>query len=215
MQHAGLVYTIAQRYLPLCDSATDLDDLRQAGSIGLMRAEETYQPDKGKFTTWAGHYIRTEMQEALGLRGTRVRAHRGAIPLDAPTGEDESCSMMDILPDPSVDIEATQEQAQLQAVVRERVEALEDVTGWEVVRLAYLEGKDLAKASREMEIPPRAAQKARIRAFKALRRDPSLKALAQAHGLDQRTNWHYHKGVNAWRSDWMSTTEKLAFWRME
>ena len=38
MRHTGLIYTIARRYLSLCDSATNLDDLMQAGHIGLMRA---------------------------------------------------------------------------------------------------------------------------------------------------------------------------------
>ena len=33
-------------------------------------------------------------------------------------------------------------------------------------------------------------------------------------GLDRRTNWHMHKGLKAWKSDWTSTTEALAFWRM-
>ncbi len=215
MQHAGLIYTIAQRYLPLCDPSTDLDDLMQAGHIGLMRAEGTYRPDKGKFTTWAGYYVQQEMQAALGLRGTRIRAHRGAVSLDAPTGEDESCSLMDILPDPSADIEAMEDHAELQAVVLERVEALEKETYRELVKRCDLQGQTIAAAGAAMGLTYLSARSLREVALKKLKKDESLRALVQAHGLDQRTNWHYHRGLNAWRSDWMSTTEKLAFWRME
>lgn len=215
MQHYGLVCTIAKRYIPLCDNASDMDDLMQAGFIGLMRAEGTYQPDKGKFSSWATFYIKKELQTALGLNVPRLRAQREAVSLDAPIGEDEACCMGDILPDPSTDIEPKIEQTELQAAVRERVDAIEDQEAREVVRLAYLEEKGLTIAAEEMGLSYKSAKNARIRAFTALRKDPSIKALAEAHGLDRCTDWHYHRGLNAWRSDWMSTTETLAFWRIE
>ena len=92
MEHDGLVIYMANKYFPLCDAATDFDDLVQAGRIGVMRAMATYEPGKGAF-----------------------------------------------------------------------------------------------------------------------RRDRVMNELA---GLDRRTNWHMHKGLKAWKSDWTSSTEALAFWRL-
>ena len=86
----GLVYTIAKRYLPACerDRAVSLDDLAQAGYIGLIEAAQTYDEAKGAFSTWAGMYIRKEMRAALGLHSLKPKAERDALSLDAEIGED-------------------------------------------------------------------------------------------------------------------------------
>ena len=44
MDHDGLIMKFAREYLPLCDAATDFDDLVQAGRIGVMRDMATYEP---------------------------------------------------------------------------------------------------------------------------------------------------------------------------
>ena len=205
MQHNGLIATIARRYLPLCDRATDMDDLLQAGAIGVMRAEATYNPDKGKWANWAGGYIATEMQAALGLRGKRVRAHRLAVSLDEPLSE--GFTLSDTLPDASTDIEQQEDTAELTVTVRERVEAI----GGDIIRLVDLEGKTIVQAAEATGMSYNAARDARNKGKRLLRADTSLKALAEAHGL---TNWHYHRSLTAWRSDWMSATEILAFERI-
>lgn len=66
LHHAGLVKRIA-RHLTGCLPATvDLDDLIQAGMIGLLEAERNYTPDKGaKFETYAGIRIRGAMLDEV------------------------------------------------------------------------------------------------------------------------------------------------------
>gem|GEM_PF-5778514 len=44
---------------------------------------------------------------------------------------------------------------------------------------------------------------------------PKLKALAEAHHLDQRTDWHRHVTLSGYRRSWTSSTEALVFWREE
>ena len=211
VQDSGLIRRIAQRYLPLCDRATDIDDLMQAGAIGVLRAQETYDESKGKWTSWAGNYIQTEMQEALGLRGTRIRAHRQAISLDKPIAEDTTGTLQDTLLDPSADIEEQSDLAELQRAVRASVEALGVPVWRELVERCDLEGKTMAEAAKELGIDPKSARQAKYRAHRKLYRDAGLKALAEANGL---TNWHLHRGLIAWKSDWMSATEILAFERI-
>lgn len=45
----------------------ELEDLLQAGAIGCMRALETFNPEKGSFSTYAAHWIRWEVQKAQGV----------------------------------------------------------------------------------------------------------------------------------------------------
>ncbi|MEA5013138.1 MAG: sigma-70 family RNA polymerase sigma factor [Candidatus Limiplasma sp.] len=211
--HGGLIYTIAKRYLPLCDRATDIDDLMQAGHIGVIRAEKTYNPSKGAFGTWAGYYIQSELQAALGLRGARIRAHREAVSLDEPHGE-EGGTLAETISDPSANFEEKQEAEELRAVVRARVEAMENERQREIVKRCDLDGQTVAAASKALGLTVGGAGDLKRRAHGTLRLDKSLKALAEAHDMDRRTNWHYHTGYNTWRYTWLSSTERLAYWRI-
>ena len=51
-EHKGVVYHIAKRYIRVCtyDRAIDIDDLAQAGYIGLMQAVQTYDETKSSFS---------------------------------------------------------------------------------------------------------------------------------------------------------------------
>lgn len=44
---------------------TEIEDLEQAGAMGIMRALETYNPERGAFTTYAAHWVRYYIQRAL------------------------------------------------------------------------------------------------------------------------------------------------------
>ena len=68
-EHHGLVYHIAKQYMRVCeyDRAVDIEDLAQAGYIGLIQAAQTYDESKGAFSTWAGIYIKMEIRKVLGL----------------------------------------------------------------------------------------------------------------------------------------------------
>jgi RNA polymerase sigma factor for flagellar operon FliA len=65
-QHAPLVKKIALHMLARLPASIQLDDLMQAGMIGLLEAAQKYQPTKGAtFETYAGIRIRGAMVDEM------------------------------------------------------------------------------------------------------------------------------------------------------
>jgi RNA polymerase sigma factor FliA len=64
--HLGLVHHVARGVYHSCALDVDYDELVSAGTIGLMQALETYNPDKGAaFSTFAAPRIRGAIQDEL------------------------------------------------------------------------------------------------------------------------------------------------------
>ncbi len=210
-KNRGLIYSIAKRYYTACgqDRAVDLEDLAQAGYVGLIEAAQTYDDTKGMFSTWATLYIRLEMRKVLGLQQRDPRAERDALSLDAEIGED--LTIADTLEAPD-DTEEMLDRSELVRTVRDTVAELPAPQN-ELIRLHDLLGRNLSEAGRLCGLSPSAANGACQKARETLYRNTNLRALAEAHHLDQRTHWYRQVGVREYRSTWTSSTEALAFWR--
>ncbi len=66
-----LVISIIKRYQHL---GVQIEDLIEEGNIGLMRAVEKYDPDKGyRFSTYAAYWIRQFVTRAIADQGKTVR----------------------------------------------------------------------------------------------------------------------------------------------
>ena len=212
MQDLGLVISIAKKYLPYCDRASDFDDLVQAGHLGLIRAKGTYQPDKGSWSTWAVFHMQNEMRAAIGLRGTKVRPERGAVSLDAPITED-GFTLLDTLEAEPVDLQEGIDREQLCQIVRERVDALQDEQQRMAVALVDLGGLTYAAAAEASGSTLTRIRTAQQRAYGVLRKDPMMRDLAEAYGLWRRS--YEYCGLQAFRHGWISRTEEEAFLLME
>lgn len=75
IQHAALVKRIAWHLAGRLPAGIEVDDLVQAGMIGLLEAASCYQPDKGaSFETFAGLRIRGAMLDQLRREGWAPRS---------------------------------------------------------------------------------------------------------------------------------------------
>lgn len=96
-----MVYQQAMRWAGV--GGTTLEDLEQAGFIAVLRAVDTYDPTKAKFSTHLFQHLRAELSAATGYNSKRSRFDplQIAVSLDAPLEDSEDATLADFIPDPA------------------------------------------------------------------------------------------------------------------
>lgn len=214
MESRGLVLYWAKRYAPLLQSraAVDLEDLTQAGFLGLLEAAQTFDSSKGAWSTWASLYIRRAILGALGLRGRKSEPF--VLSLDAPAytddGEPSEVTLLETLADPTnPDMDGLLLEDEIVKMVRAAVDDLPEDQR-DVTRLHDLEGNPYTKCDELLALNTGESRRISGRALRQLRKDKRLRALA----LDQETTFIRYKGVSAFHSSGSSVVEDVALWRM-
>jgi RNA polymerase sigma factor (sigma-70 family) len=100
-ENMGLAHKIAQDF----SNAGERDDLHQEALIALTKAARTYDPAKGKFSSYAGAVIRNHM---IGV--FRVRGNDRAVSLQAEQFGDGAATMEDVTPDDTAESPAVSAQ---------------------------------------------------------------------------------------------------------
>ena len=207
-ENAGLVHYFAKRYRK--QSASDYEDVVQAGFIGLMNAAATFDHKAGAWSNWAGFYIRREMRMAIGIDKKRF----DTISIDAPVMEGEEISLGDMIPDESLpEMDANIMRGELVAAVRDAVESLAVPEERKALKLVYLDGLTASEAARRLDVNKKELEKF-VRSGKGkIRKDKRLqKALPE---LDELTRFYARKGVEAFNRDHTSVVEAAVIWRDE
>jgi RNA polymerase sigma factor (sigma-70 family) len=70
LDHQGLVGRVARSFL---GRGLDYDDLVQEGQFGLLRAAQSYDPDRGRFSTYATWWIVRYVRQAVRDQGNLIR----------------------------------------------------------------------------------------------------------------------------------------------
>ena len=99
-----MVYKQAARWAGL--GGTTIEDLTQAGFIAMLRAVDTYDPTKAKFSTYLFQRLRAEFSAATGQHTKQARLDplQNAVSLDSPlTDDDDSDTFADLIPDPAAE----------------------------------------------------------------------------------------------------------------
>jgi RNA polymerase sigma factor (sigma-70 family) len=121
LANLGLVHLVANQ---MRRPGVRYEDLVQEGTLGLLRATETFEPDRNvRFSTYCVYWIRAKIQRFLQrldrddtpaiagaemetLAGGRRRRPRArSVSIDTPMDEDDDRSMSDVLTDGSEDPE--------------------------------------------------------------------------------------------------------------
>ena len=213
--NSGLIVWAAKRYAGACerDSAIDAEDLFQVGFIAIVDASRTFDKSKGTWRDWALGYIRNAMRDALGLHGSRKRAHFGALSLDAPMAEDEDTTLLETLEDTTLPpLDAGIVSDDTRRTIQECVSDLKNDQQREIVRLYKLDGETQAAVAARLGISPQRVGQIWRDSRRALARDQRLRAL---YDYELKTPYSVHVGVERFNTTRTSATELAAIWRIE
>lgn len=154
--HANLVHHCAIRCITRFGAPADFkDDLVQEGCLGLIRAWQTFDPNKGKFSTYAhpwitlyqSRFVRENMSIVrptrynAGLtRGQVVALTKRDLSMDAPIEGVDDKVIGDVFPDLGESADRILEREELRALVRDVAYSF----AWTEPELLVLEGRLLA-----------------------------------------------------------------------
>lgn len=103
-KYEPLIHSVIAKKLP---AYLGDEDLVQTGRIALWRSAKRYDPDKGKFSTYAYKAIYHQMLKELSKRKTEVS-------LNAPAVGEEDCELQDLIPDLREGLEGTELRFELE-----------------------------------------------------------------------------------------------------
>lgn len=186
----------------------DLDDLRQAAYLGIMRARKAYDPEKATFGTYAGFYARYEIRALLGIRDRKMPPF--LLSLDEPLNDETEDTRLDMIADESIpDPDDALIAEDLRQTVRDAVNRLQ-ADQRSVVSLHFFEGKTYQQAANEMNLSHDRVKTIFQNARRNLRRDRYLKALAE---VNKKTDYMRRVGVAQFNTTMTSAVEDIVMWR--
>lgn len=133
--HLALVPPIARRVKAKLPDGFDLEDLVQAGMVGLLKAARSYDPARCPFSFWARLKIRAEIIQAIRGEAFRYACSERALPEDLAASKPE---------EPEEPGEEAEVLAAALMVLSEEQRA--------IVAAVYEEGRSLRSVSRSGEL---------------------------------------------------------------
>lgn len=187
------VVAVARRYR---HRGLSLEDLVAEGNLGLLRAAERFDADRGvRFVTYAAWWIRQSILAALararkldggGEGGARARRPRPHVSLQAPPSASSPSPLSEVLPDVAVERpDAPVRRDELRRAVAAGLAFLPEREA-RVLRLYYgLDGRparSLRAVGRELGVSRERARQLKSRGLDLLRRGPRREELRTLAG---------------------------------
>lgn len=116
-RHRKPVYNFILRFVR--DTA-QAEDVTQETFLRLIKGADAYER-QAKFTTWLYTIARN-----LCVDASRRGKHRKAASLDAPVGDDDGVSLLDLVPDGGAQVDRQAQSRELAVRLRRAIEALPD-----------------------------------------------------------------------------------------
>lgn len=145
MANIGLVHLVANQF---SRPTVRYEDLVQEGTMGLIRATETFEPGRGvRFSTYSVYWIRAKIQRLLQKlekddiptiagaemleddKGKRRRPRARKVSIEYSQEDDESRSLSELLPSESKNPEAVALQIERDKVIKEVLHGIVEELG--------------------------------------------------------------------------------------
>lgn len=167
-----LVFHWAKRY----QAYAELDDLIQEGTIGLMRAVDKFEWERGfKFSTYATWWIRQALQRTID------KSQFNDISLDQPVGEDESTTLGELAASDASDFETDVELSIMAESIRDALDGLSEEERNVIACRFGIDGlkpKSLEAVAKELNLGIRRVRRIEKEAIRRLRAKRNLFALS-------------------------------------
>lgn len=191
--HLGLVKRMASAF---ARRGANFDDLVQEGNLALMRAAQSFEPERNiRFATYAAYWIRSNMQRYLAS----MRSHQYGAPasvaysggfsrgsggrrrllrtasLDAPIKDDSNQTLGESLPsnlmDPGEDVERVETRLRVREALAKAFDEMGDSRAALVIekRLLAEDPSTLAEIGRELNLSREGARLLELRLMKRVR----------------------------------------------
>lgn len=166
------------------DTATDAEDLYQTGFIAMLRAVETFNPTQNNsFLSWLSYFLKQEFAQATGYLRHKHTADptKSAVSLYTPVGEEEDTTLLELLPDPSAELDffEAEHKAQIHHIGKQLNSAFDKLSPKqaETIRRRYFDGLTLQETADTMGISRQRAHQLEQAALERLKKDPNVQKL--------------------------------------
>ena len=145
-QHSRRIYNICYRFTGSADNA---DDLAQEVFIKMYRTLNSFDPDKGSFTTW----ITTMTRNLLVDHFRKTKQDRATDSLDAGLGEaEDSATLGDRIPDSAPSADDRIRRRETQEMVQKAIQKLSPELR-EAVILRDIQDMDYKEIAQALKVP--------------------------------------------------------------
>jgi len=146
-RYQNLAFGIARKYR---NKGVDWDDLKQESLIGLLKAVEKYEPDKGtSFATYASYWIRKQVLGAIESNGEKLQQIDSDLG-NATAPQKNPCPNEIVLPDSMPELEK------------------------KILTLSFVQQKSLKEMARELNISVERVNQTKRKALRRLRLNPDF-----------------------------------------
>lgn len=175
----GLVHWVARRYRV---NESDYDDLIQEGYMGLMRAAETFNSDKGAFSSYAVQWIRSKMSRYIKYH---IAKYQEETSLNRPVGAEEEAELMELI-ESGEDLQGELVSRTVGGELIHEIKRLLSAEEYEVFMLSQLFNYSVKEISKTRDIEEKAVTNSINRARSKIRRSEYFRQIY----LDEHTSFY-------------------------
>ena len=137
-ENLNLVYYVINKYYKEASKVLDIEEMFQEGSIGLMKADRTFEENKGlKFSTYATTCIKNEIRNFVRRQNKKGITELKTVSGDANKGEEGrgTCNLWDIIKDNQDYIKKVEDRELIKYIVSALTKEER-----ELLKLRYIDG---------------------------------------------------------------------------